>query len=107
MTDHIEIFSFADQADRQRHQALMARRLGLDPAQVSQLRFDIEPGRPAVATWEGRQSIPLADLQALIAPPPPENEECPTCTWPKRETVDMVCMTCGWDYLKGEKGATR
>ena len=24
--------------------------------------------------------------------------DCPTCTWPNRETVDMVCQTCGTDY---------
>lgn len=23
---------------------------------------------------------------------------CPTCAWPNRETVDMVCQTCGTDY---------
>ena len=25
-------------------------------------------------------------------------DACPTCTWPNRETVDMVCQTCGADY---------
>lgn len=24
--------------------------------------------------------------------------ECPTCTWPHRETTGMVCQTCGTDY---------
>lgn len=24
---------------------------------------------------------------------------CPTCQWRNRETTDMVCMTCGRDYL--------
>ena len=28
---------------------------------------------------------------------------CPTCSWPNRETVGMVCQTCGWDYSRGEK----
>lgn len=23
---------------------------------------------------------------------------CPTCSWPTRETVGMVCQTCGTDY---------
>lgn len=23
---------------------------------------------------------------------------CPTCTWPRRDTVGMVCQTCGTDY---------
>jgi hypothetical protein len=23
---------------------------------------------------------------------------CPTCSWPSRETVGMVCQTCGTDY---------
>ncbi len=26
------------------------------------------------------------------------NRECPTCSWPSRETVGMVCQTCGTDY---------
>jgi hypothetical protein len=26
------------------------------------------------------------------------SDDCPTCTWPNRETVDMVCQTCGTDY---------
>jgi hypothetical protein len=28
---------------------------------------------------------------------------CPTCSWPSRETVGMVCQTCGKDY--GRPGA--
>lgn len=37
-----------------------------------------------------RDSIP-----ASSAPP------CPTCSWPQRSTVDMVCQTCGTDYGAG------
>ena len=29
--------------------------------------------------------------------------DCPTCTWPRRETSGLVCQTCGWDYANGEK----
>lgn len=29
--------------------------------------------------------------------------DCPTCTWPRRETSGLVCQTCGWDYNNGEK----
>jgi hypothetical protein len=25
-------------------------------------------------------------------------EPCPTCSWPSRETVGLVCQTCGTDY---------
>jgi hypothetical protein len=43
-----------------------------------------------------------------------EMERCPTCqgrVWIEglgkwidhRETVGMVCQTCGWNYLRGEK----
>src|SRR5690606_9468988 len=27
---------------------------------------------------------------------------CPTCAWPRRETVGLVCQTCGTDYNDGE-----
>lgn len=28
-----------------------------------------------------------------------ENDQpCPTCTWPSRETVNGVCQTCGTNY---------
>lgn len=35
----------------------------------------------------------------------PETDEatCATCTWPSRETTNLVCQTCGWDYANGEK----
>lgn len=41
--------------------------------------------RPEQVRWIVR------DLRALA-------EGCPTCTWPSRETVGMVCQTCGTDY---------
>ena len=37
---------------------------------------------------------------ALVAPP------CPTCSGPVRETVGMVCQTCGTDYSLPEVGAS-
>jgi hypothetical protein len=30
---------------------------------------------------------------------------CPTCMGPQRETVDMVCQTCGTDYAAGSRSA--
>lgn len=32
---------------------------------------------------------------------PHEPYDCPTCTGPVRETVGMVCPTCGTDYAPG------
>jgi len=33
-------------------------------------------------------------------------EECPTCSWPVRETVGLVCQTCGTDYGRALDGGT-
>lgn len=35
--------------------------------------------------------------------PPVGPRACPTCSFPTRETVNLVCQTCGWDYSRGEK----
>lgn len=32
---------------------------------------------------------------------------CPTCSWPSRETVGMVCQSCGTDYGTPEPDAYR
>ncbi|GAA0494694.1 hypothetical protein Ade02nite_19890 [Paractinoplanes deccanensis] len=32
---------------------------------------------------------------------------CPTCSGPSRETVGMVCQTCGTDYAADESGFAR
>ena len=39
-------------------------------------------------------------LEELLAahPAEPAPAECPTCSGPSRETVGMVCQTCGTDY---------
>jgi len=42
-------------------------------------------------------------IEALAAS---EQEPCPTCSWPSRETVGMVCQTCGTDYGAPEPDAT-
>lgn len=34
-------------------------------------------------------------------------EPCPTCTGPTRETVGMICQTCGTDYSAPEPDAFR
>lgn len=34
--------------------------------------------------------------------PDPMSDPCPTCQGRNRETTDMVCMTCGRDYLADE-----
>ena len=36
------------------------------------------------------------DITIVTRHPPPGG--CPTCAWPSRETVDMICQTCGTDY---------
>lgn len=32
-----------------------------------------------------------------------EVRPCRTCEGPSRETIGLVCPTCGWDYMNGEK----
>lgn len=59
-----------------------------------------------VSSWELAKVTP--SIQALIdvagalgydlALVPQEEPPCPTCTGPLRETVGMVCQTCGTDY---------
>lgn len=34
-----------------------------------------------------------------------QREPCSTCEGTNRETTGMVCQTCGWDYMQGEKPA--
>lgn len=41
---------------------------------------------------------PAAEIARLIAPR--EDWRCPTCQMGSRETKDMVCQTCGRDYME-------
>ncbi len=47
------------------------------------------PGTEILAAYKVAQAAPVDDQ-----PPAP----CPTCSGPARETVNMVCPTCGADY---------
>jgi hypothetical protein len=41
---------------------------------------------------------PCADYRDVTAGVATGLPACPACTWPSRETVGMVCQTCGTDY---------
>lgn len=45
---------------------------------------------------DGWNSCRMATLRALDVP-------CPTCSGPIRETVGLVCQTCGTDYGAGDE----
>jgi hypothetical protein len=52
------------------------------------------------------------EVRALVAandrvPEQRAGEACPTCSGPSRETVGMVCQTCGTDYATPEPDAWR
>jgi hypothetical protein len=81
------------------------RRIG--PPHPPTPRLCLRCGQPERAAQEGDQgeaveAIRRAQDHEVCTDACPghgwEPDECPTCSWPSRETVGMVCQTCGTDY---------
>ncbi|NMF27937.1 hypothetical protein [Cellulosimicrobium aquatile] len=71
----------------------------LKPGTVARSAAGTIAGR--VDSWHGavlgdERSFPWDRLELPLTVLWPQ--ECPTCSWPRRETVNMVCQTCGTDY---------
>ena len=79
-------------------------------ARVAELEAIVAEVRAlADEAWEDGRHNPVFDtvdaehLRAILDAPKGATESpCPTCSGPSRETVGMVCQTCGTDYAPKE-----
>ena len=46
----------------------------------------------------GDELVDIHDIYAILNREPTPDAPCPTCAFPRRETVGLVCQTCGRDY---------
>ncbi len=62
---------------------------------------EIQAARALVAEWAETEAEPIIRLarQLLDALEQAQRPPCETCQGRQRKTTDMVCMTCGRDYM--------